>query len=30
MTMVVNILWGGGAIVIAGYMVAAMLRPDKF
>jgi hypothetical protein len=29
-TMLVNILWGAGAIVIAGYMVAAMLRPDKF
>jgi len=28
--MLVNILWGAGAIVIAGYMVAAMLRPDKF
>ncbi len=30
MTMLVNILWGAGAVVIAGYMVAAMLRPDKF
>jgi hypothetical protein len=29
-TMFVNILWGAGAIMIAGYMVAAMLRPDKF
>jgi len=28
--MLTNILWGAGAIVIAGYMVAAMLRPDKF
>jgi len=28
--MLVNILWGAGAIAIAGYMVAAMLRPDKF
>ncbi|AZS19823.1 potassium-transporting ATPase subunit F [Caulobacter sp. FWC26] len=28
--MLVNILWGAGAIVVAGYMVAAMLRPDKF
>ena len=27
--MFVNILWSAGAIVIAGYMVAAMLRPDS-
>jgi hypothetical protein len=24
------VLWGAGAIVVAVYMVAAMLRPDKF
>lgn len=30
MTMFVTLLWAAGAIVIAGYMVAAMLRPDKF
>jgi len=29
-TMLLNILWAAGAIVVAGYMVAAMLRPDKF
>jgi hypothetical protein len=29
-TMLVNLLWAAGAIVVAGYMVAAMLRPDKF
>ncbi len=28
--MIVNVLWAAGAIVVAGYMVAAMLRPDKF
>ena len=28
--MIVNILWGAGAIAVAVYMVAAMLRPDKF
>jgi len=28
--MFVNLLWAAGAIVVAGYMVAAMLRPDKF
>jgi len=28
--MIVNLLWAAGAIVVAGYMVAAMLRPDKF
>jgi len=28
--MFVNVLWAAGAILIAGYMVAAMLRPDKF
>ncbi len=30
LTMLVNVLWGGGAIVVAAYMVAALLRPDKF
>jgi hypothetical protein len=29
-TMLVNVLWAAGALVVAGYMVAAMLRPDKF
>jgi len=28
--MLVNLLWAAGAILVAGYMVAAMLRPDKF
>ncbi len=30
MTWLVNVLWAAGALVVAGYMVAAMLRPDKF
>nr|WP_246263607.1 potassium-transporting ATPase subunit F [Caulobacter soli] len=28
--MLVSVLWAAGAIAVAGYMVAAMLRPDKF
>jgi len=24
------VLWGAGAVVIAGYMLAALLRPDRF
>lgn len=24
------ILWGAGALVIGGYMLAALLRPDRF
>jgi hypothetical protein len=30
LTMLVSILWGVGAIVVAGYMVAALLRPQRF
>ncbi|EJL33258.1 MULTISPECIES: potassium-transporting ATPase subunit F [unclassified Caulobacter] len=30
MTMLVSALWGAGAIVVAAYMVVALLRPDKF
>jgi K+-transporting ATPase KdpF subunit len=29
-TMLVSVLWGAGAIVVAAYMVVALLRPDKF
>jgi K+-transporting ATPase KdpF subunit len=29
-TMLVNVLWAAGAIVVAAYMVVALLRPDKF
>ncbi|WP_374598924.1 potassium-transporting ATPase subunit F [Brevundimonas sp.] len=28
--MLVSIMWGVGAIVVAGYMVAALLRPERF
>jgi uncharacterized protein involved in response to NO len=24
------LLWGAGALVIAGYMLTALLRPDRF
>ncbi|MGR4863847.1 potassium-transporting ATPase subunit F [Caulobacter sp. LARHSG274] len=30
MTMLVSTLWAAGAIVVAAYMVVALLRPDKF
>nr|WP_312813385.1 potassium-transporting ATPase subunit F [Brevundimonas sp.] len=30
MSMWLNILWGAGALVIAAYMVAALLRPERF
>ncbi|QTC86715.1 potassium-transporting ATPase subunit F [Brevundimonas pondensis] len=30
MIMWLNVLWGVGALVIAGYMVAALLRPERF
>ncbi|WP_077357265.1 MULTISPECIES: potassium-transporting ATPase subunit F [Brevundimonas] len=28
--MLVAILWGAGAVVVAVYMVAALLRPERF
>jgi len=28
--MVVAILWGAGAVVVAVYMIAALLRPERF
>jgi len=28
--MLVTLLWAAGAIVVAGYIVVAMMRPDKF
>ncbi|MDY6924410.1 MULTISPECIES: potassium-transporting ATPase subunit F [Brevundimonas] len=28
--MLVAILWGVGAVVVAVYMVAALLRPERF
>ena len=30
MTMLVAILWSVGAVVVAVYMVAALLRPERF
>jgi K+-transporting ATPase KdpF subunit len=29
-TMLLNLLWGAGTLVIAAYMVAALLRPERF
>jgi len=29
-TMLVSILWGAGAIVVGVYMIAALLRPERF
>jgi K+-transporting ATPase KdpF subunit len=29
-TMVIGVLWGVGAVVVAVYMVAALLRPERF
>jgi len=28
--MLANVIWGVGALVIGGYMIAALLRPEKF
>ncbi|MFO1014049.1 MAG: potassium-transporting ATPase subunit F [Caulobacteraceae bacterium] len=28
--MVLNLIWGAGALIIAAYMVVALLRPEKF
>jgi hypothetical protein len=30
LTMVLGILWAAGAVVVAGYMLVALLRPEKF
>jgi K+-transporting ATPase KdpF subunit len=29
-TMAIGVLWGVGAVVVAVYMVAALLRPERF
>jgi hypothetical protein len=29
-TMIVGILWGAAAVVVAVYMLAALLRPERF
>lgn len=28
--MLANVIWGLGALVVGGYMVVALLRPEKF
>jgi hypothetical protein len=28
--MLANIIWGVGALIIGGYMIVALLRPEKF
>ncbi len=30
MTMIVTVLYIAGAVAVTGYMLAALLRPDKF
>lgn len=30
MTPLVSVLWGAGAIVVAAYMIVALIRPDRF
>lgn len=30
MTMAIGVLWGVGAVVVAVYMVVALLRPERF
>jgi K+-transporting ATPase KdpF subunit len=27
---VITLIWGAGAVVVAVYMVAALLRPERF
>jgi hypothetical protein len=29
-TMIVELIYAAAVVVIAGYMIAALLRPDKF
>jgi len=28
--MLADLIWGAGALVIGGYMIFALLRPEKF
>jgi hypothetical protein len=28
--MLANVIWGVGALIIGGYMIVALLRPEKF
>ena len=30
MTMLLNLLWGAGALVVAVYMIVALVRPERF
>ncbi len=30
MTLLVSTLWAVGAIVVAAYMIVALIRPDRF
>ncbi|RZJ93582.1 MAG: potassium-transporting ATPase subunit F [Brevundimonas sp.] len=30
MTMALAVLWAVGAVVVAGYMIVALLRPERF
>nr|WP_156796197.1 potassium-transporting ATPase subunit F [Brevundimonas subvibrioides] len=30
MTMLLNLLWGAGAVVVALYMIVALVRPERF
>jgi hypothetical protein len=29
-TMLLNLLWGVGALVVAVYMIVALVRPERF
>jgi len=28
--MLADLIWGAGALIIGGYMIVALLRPEKF
>jgi beta-lactamase regulating signal transducer with metallopeptidase domain len=30
LTMLITLLWGAGAVVVAAYMLVALLRPERF
>jgi len=30
MTMLLNLLWGAGAVVVGLYMIVALVRPERF
>jgi len=29
-TMLLNLLWGAGAVVVGVYMIVALVRPERF